>query len=167
MSGDEVLVWESDREAARRLRDGLVLEQEARDVLARVTPETSQGEQDPFVVLSRQAPVATDVLGRAHDILIAEAPLRAREYNERAWTMVDPDRSGLGDLDPALVLASWAVRLQPREAAYHDTLAWALFRKGRTTEALQESARALDLAPAEEREEYRGYLERLRERRSQ
>jgi WD40 repeat protein len=165
MSGDEVLVWESERESAARLRDGLVLERASRDLLARVVPETSQGEQDPFVVLSR-LPADATTLARAREILIAEAPLRAHEYNERAWSIVDPDGSGLGDLDLALVLSSWAVRLEPGDATLRDTLAWALFRKGRMAEALDESRRALELAPVEDKEEYRAYLERIGERAS-
>lgn len=52
-------------------------------------------------------------------------------------------------LDPAqaVQLCGRAVRLQPRNAAYLDSLAWALYKAGSTSEARESVRKALDLAP--------------------
>jgi tetratricopeptide (TPR) repeat protein len=50
-------------------------------------------------------------------------------------------------LDRAIDLARQATRLQPRNAAYLDTLGWALYRKGVLKESREVLRKALDLAP--------------------
>jgi WD40 repeat protein len=111
---------------------------------------------------------------------------QASELNTRAWALVDPDPqeeafappeiprlpgepiaeprqlSGEDDFAFGLRLAQAATALAPEESNIRDTLAWALFANGLHDEALIESARALELAPEDEKDDYQGYLDRMR-----
>ena len=61
-----------------------------------------------------------------------------------------------------LRLARVGVEFAPEEHRIRDTHAWALFANGLHDEALIESARALELAPEDEKDDYQGYLDRMR-----
>ena len=94
----------------------------------------------------------------------AKAALReAYVLNEEAWKLVDPDRNDLdSDVGRGKALARAAVALAPKHAGICDTLAWALFANGLHDEALVESSKALELADEDRKEDYQGYLDRMR-----
>jgi eukaryotic-like serine/threonine-protein kinase len=105
------------------------------------------------------------------DEVRAEAVRRARmrgepsssSLNSRAWFLVDPDRVDQeSNVALGLRLARAGVERAPGNAAFLDTLAWALFANGLYDEALPESARAHDLVTENDRGKYQGYLDRLR-----
>jgi len=83
--------------------------------------------------------------------------------NSCAWELVDPERAD-DDTDAALGLrlARLLTGSAPDDAAYSDTLAWALFANGLYEEALAESERALGLAEEGKKADFRGYLETMR-----
>ena len=85
------------------------------------------------------------------------------ELNEDAWDIVDPDREDK-DTDVALGLRMTrvAIELAPAFDALRDTHAWALFANGLYDEALVESAKALELADEADKDDYQGYLDRMR-----
>ena len=87
-----------------------------------------------------------------------------RALNERAWRLVDPKRKTFGREQEGLALARLALK-NARSASdvpyVLDTLAWACLANGLHEEALEVSARAINIAAAKDREEYGGYLERL------
>ena len=87
----------------------------------------------------------------------------AYDLNEKAWNLVDPDREDK-DTDVALALRMTrvGVELAPEYDALRDTHAWALFANGLYDEALVESAKALELVDEEDKEDYQGYLDRMR-----
>jgi hypothetical protein len=83
--------------------------------------------------------------------------------NEKAWNLVDPDREDEDtDVALALRLTRLGIELAPEDSSLRDTHAWALFANGLHDEALIESARALELAPEDEKDDYQGYLDRMR-----
>jgi len=87
------------------------------------------------------------------------------DYQARvhAWPLVDPLRADEDtDVDLGLRLARVGVEFAPEEHRIRDTHAWALFANGLHDEALVESARALELAPEDEKDDYQGYLDRMR-----
>jgi len=87
------------------------------------------------------------------------------ELNGLAWGVVDPDRSYKDtDVVLALMLVRKAVKAKPNNAAYQDTLAWALFANGKYKEAIKASKRALKLAPEPQKKEYQGYLKKIKSR---
>jgi len=87
----------------------------------------------------------------------------ASELNSMAWPLVDPDRKDkTTDAAYGLRLARAAVKLAPGDSMIRDTLAWALFANSLYDKAIAASERALELAPDDEKEEYRGFLEKLR-----
>ena len=85
------------------------------------------------------------------------------DLNSFAWDRVAPDREDI-DTDVALALrvSRAAVELSPEDSALRDTHAWALFANGLHDEALAESAKALELAPEDGKDDYQGYLDRMR-----
>ena len=89
----------------------------------------------------------------------------AKELNELAWPLVDPDRTSFGREAEGLALA----RLGHGKASGRglarlgDTLAWALFGSGLDDEALSASRTAIDVARRDERKEYEGYLAKLKQ----
>ena len=87
----------------------------------------------------------------------------AAKLNADAWDIVDPDREDK-DTDVALGLRMIrvAVDLQTTQSFFRDTLAWALFANGLHDEALVESAKALELADEADKDDYQGYLDRMR-----
>ena len=84
------------------------------------------------------------------------------QINEEAWALVNPDAKGEGDLTETLRQMRYAVERKPDQGAYRDTLAWALFANGLYDEALVESAKALELADEADKDDYQGYLDRMR-----
>src|SRR5262245_3631931 len=97
----------------------------------------------------------------------ASLPTNARDADDLAWPLIDPDRKDWGRDAKGLVLARRAVELAadlpPAERAWiRDSLAWALFANGRFDEAVAEEEQALDEAAADKRKEFRGHLDRLK-----
>jgi tetratricopeptide (TPR) repeat protein len=89
--------------------------------------------------------------------------LDADDLNNEAWDLVDPDRENKDtDVVLALRLTRQAIEVAPEDYMLRDTHAWALFANGLHDEALVESARALELAPEDEKDDYQGYLDRMR-----
>jgi len=95
--------------------------------------------------------------------------MSARELNDLAWPLVDPDdkKRVWGEEARALVLArlAWdkAQTASVRERAQlADTLAWAWFANGKDAEAIAMSTQALALAPDREKATYSSYLAALR-----
>ena len=90
------------------------------------------------------------------------------QLNELAWPRVDSDDANRvwGEEARALALArlAWekAGGLATTErAGFGDTLAWAWFANGKDTEALAQSAAALELAGDDEKEAFAGHLASL------
>jgi hypothetical protein len=83
-------------------------------------------------------------------------------WNSQAWAVVDPDGKGEGDPVDSPERIQWSVEFEPGEPACRDTLAWALFAKGRRDETLAESQKAPELVSEDEKEACPGSLERLR-----
>jgi len=98
-------------------------------------------------------------------IRLAESRLdpSASDLNGVAWDLVDPDREEKNtDIALALRMTRVAIELVPQDPALRDTHAWALFANGLLDEALIESAKALELADEADKDEYQGYLDRMR-----
>lgn len=79
-------------------------------------------------------------------LLLADRPDDASVLNYLGYSLAD---RGL-KLDEAHQLVSRAVELDPRNGAYRDSLGWALFKLGRSSEAVTELERALELLPEDE-----------------
>ena len=105
---------------------------------------------------------------RAHDVRTGKRtatpfaldPARLPEdpgaVNALAWELVQPERLTFGREAEGLALARVALqraRTQADRAVIADTVAWALFANGLDEEALQMSARSLDMASGERQEE--------------
>jgi hypothetical protein len=87
----------------------------------------------------------------------------AYDLNESAWDLVDPDREEKdSDVALGLRMTRVGIELAPEDFMLRDTHAWALFANGLYDEALVESAKALELADEDKKEEYQGYLDRMR-----
>ena len=109
--------------------------------------------------IAKQQAVAT----KQKAITALKSNASAEQLNSLAWSLVDPDR-GDKDTDVALALklVQKAVKAEPNNSAYHDTLAWALFANKKYKEAIQASKRALKLAPEEQKKDFQGYLKKLK-----
>jgi WD40 repeat protein len=84
--------------------------------------------------------------------------------NEKAWLVVDPDRTDFeGNLEAALHLAREGCLLDPDGPEVSDTLAWALFANELFDEAIEESKRALGLASENQKASYEANLLRIRQ----
>jgi tetratricopeptide (TPR) repeat protein len=109
-------------------------------------PQCSRAHQVLVEALAR--------LDRPDDALAAarrwseSCPDSADAWNQRAWLQVDPSADPeRRDPRDALRAAEEAVRLSGgTEPAFRDTLAWALRWSGEQERAVEEAARALDLA---------------------
>ena len=87
----------------------------------------------------------------------------SRDLNKHAWDLVDPDREDKDtDVALALRLTRMAIEIAPVDSTLRDTHAWALFSNGLYDEALVESAKALELADEGDKDDYQGYLDRMR-----
>jgi tetratricopeptide (TPR) repeat protein len=95
-----------------------------------------------------------DVMGRL-DTILAKHPGSANHHNSAAWLAVNCGR----DADKALAHARRAVELQPDRAAYLDTLAEVLFRRGEIDEAMRMITRCAELDPRSPR--HREQLDRF------
>ncbi|MDE2313120.1 MAG: tetratricopeptide repeat protein [Elusimicrobia bacterium] len=80
------------------------------------------------------------------DALLARDPNDAAALNYLGYSLAD---RGL-QLAKAESLAGRAVKLDPNNGAYVDSLGWAYFKEGRSTEAVSELARAVSLIPDDE-----------------
>ncbi len=89
------------------------------------------------------------------DILI-HYPKNALSYNTIAWILATTDT----DLPKALEHAQKAVRLEPRNAGYLDTLAEVYFHMGNRTEAIELSKKSIHLNP--KRNYYKMQLNRFK-----
>jgi tetratricopeptide (TPR) repeat protein len=93
----------------------------------------------------------------------AESGPSLSQLNNRAWALIDPDRTDKEtDVALGLRLARAAVEAAPGDSGIRNTLAWALFANGLYDEAIAVSEKALELAPEAEKDAYQGYLDRLR-----
>ncbi len=93
----------------------------------------------------------------------AEGSPTPSHLNELAWPLVNPDREDTNtDTAFALRLIHVAVKEEPEEGPFLDTLAWALFENELYAEAIAASEKALALAPEDEKPDYQGYLDRLK-----
>jgi Flp pilus assembly protein TadD len=70
-------------------------------------------------------------------------PFHAVNLNNCAWFLLTASDASLRDKQKALKLAARAARLEPRAGYILDTYAWALFRNGKTEEALAEIEKAI------------------------
>jgi tetratricopeptide (TPR) repeat protein len=85
------------------------------------------------------------------------------DFNDKAWALVDPDREDKDtDVALALRLTRMAIEIAPENSNLLDTHAWALFANGLHAEALTASALALELAPGDDKDDYQGYVDRMR-----
>jgi len=161
-------VWESDRDAASAMWHGASLRRRARAVIEPLFDELFFKDR---VVEHLEADGALDEdLKRSAMLLVrARDDVWPGELNARAWPLVDPDR-GRQDTDVALglrlaraeVSRSRSAWVPPRnQAQFRDTLAWALYANALYDRAIAESEKALELAPDENKDEFRGYLERM------
>ena len=73
--------------------------------------------------------------------LMADDPLNASAMNSLSYLLAD---HGL-KLPEAIDLAQKAVKIEPGNPAYLDTLGWALFKQGRTEEAAEPLAKAANM----------------------
>ncbi len=80
------------------------------------------------------------------DALLARDPNDAAALNYLGYSLAD---RGL-ELAKAESLASRAVKLDPNNGAYVDSLGWAYFKEGRSTQAVSELSRAVSLIPDDE-----------------
>ncbi len=114
---------------------------------------------------ARALPAAAPPPAAAFALDETKLPATARELNELAWPLVDPERSELGREAEGLALARRAVPVAPatgeERAMVTHTLAWALFANGLEAEAIEQSKAALAAIGEGKRVEYEGYLERL------
>ena len=76
---------------------------------------------------------------------IALYPDFADAYNYLGYMLVESD----GNLDEAIDLIKRALKIDPENGAYIDSLGWAYFKKGMVVEALRELERAVELEPDE------------------
>ncbi len=81
----------------------------------------------------------------------ADEKARALASNNLGYMLADANRK----LDEALELIQNAIKIDPENAAYVDSLGWIYFRLGRNEEALKELQRAMKLFEAEARIENR------------
>jgi formylglycine-generating enzyme required for sulfatase activity/serine/threonine protein kinase len=100
---------------------------------------------------------------------LTSLPSDANEVNGLAWDLIDPEREDWGGEAKGLVLARRAVELAaellPEErAGIRDSLAWALFANGRFDEAVAEEEQALEEAAADKKQEFEGYLAKLKKK---
>ncbi|MDP6946916.1 MAG: hypothetical protein QF464_22390, partial [Myxococcota bacterium] len=80
-----------------------------------------------------------------------------------AWDLVDPDREDRDtDVALALRLTRKGIELAPEDSDLRNTHALALFANGLHDEALEQSAKALELADEADKDDYQGYLDRMR-----
>ncbi len=93
----------------------------------------------------------------------AEGRPTPNDLNELAWPLVNPDREDKNtDTALALRLIHVAVKEEPEDCMFLDTLAWALFENELYAEAIAASEKALGIAPEAEKSNYQGYLDRLK-----
>jgi tetratricopeptide (TPR) repeat protein len=93
----------------------------------------------------------------------AEGSPTRSHLNALAWPLVDPDREDKNtDTALALRLIHVAVKEEPEDLMFLDTLAWALFENALYAEAIAASEKALGIAPEAEKSNYQGYLDRLK-----
>jgi formylglycine-generating enzyme required for sulfatase activity len=164
---------------AREHLDGYQLQLD--QVRARALPLTAeQAEEDRrahprFMELQRaEARLVSE--RRAEEVRsglreLAESPidaasdrLDARDLNERAWLLVDPDRNLFGCEEEGLALARLAdlrVESDWLGAEVSDTLAWACFACGLDEEAREAMGHALDSVDATRRPQVEESAERL------
>jgi serine/threonine protein kinase/formylglycine-generating enzyme required for sulfatase activity len=100
---------------------------------------------------------------------LTSLPASASELNALAWPLIDPERKDWGGEAKGLVLAGRAVELAAalspeQRAGIRDSLAWALFANGRFDEAVAEEEQALAEASADKKQEFEGYLAKLRKK---
>jgi formylglycine-generating enzyme required for sulfatase activity len=100
---------------------------------------------------------------------LGSLPGDANGVNGLAWDLIDPERKEWGGEGNGLVLARRAVELAadlpPEErAGIRDSLAWALFANGRFDEAVAEEEQALEEAGADKKQEFEGYIAKLKEK---
>ena len=73
--------------------------------------------------------------------LISTDSTDAQAYNNYAYSLVERDR----DFEFALELAQNAIRLEPKSAAYLDTIGWIYFKMNNFDEALRYIRESLNI----------------------
>ena len=146
-------------EATKLLEDGMAKQPESRDYVigladlytelkrtddaVRVLEQARKAFGDDETIVMRIAS-AYEGGGRLAEAekelrkLIADDPLNASAMNSLSYMLAD---RGLR-LAEAIELAERAVKIEPGNPAYLDTLGWALFKQGRTDEAAEPLAKA-------------------------
>jgi WD40 repeat protein len=155
-------VWEVDRDAASAMWHGASLRRRARAVIEPLFDELFFKSK---VVAHLEADAALDEDLKHSAMLLVRARMQvfSNELNARAWPLVDPDRRRQDtDVALGLRLARAAVSLTSNASNLLDTLAWALYANALYERAIAESKKALELAPDENKDAFRGYLERMR-----
>ena len=78
--------------------------------------------------------------------LISNDSTDAQAYNNYAYSLVERDR----DFEFALELAQNAIRLEPKSAAYLDTIGWIYFKMNNFDEALRYIRESLNIDSSNE-----------------
>jgi WD40 repeat protein len=157
-----VRLWETDLEDAVGMWRVASAHQKIR---ARVDTffEDHVDLEEVLDAVHQDASLSADQRLQALRFAIEVGKSNSRILNDQAWELVDPDRRNKGsDVALGLRLARVVVDLQTTQFALRDTLAWALFANGLHDEALVESAKALELADEAGKDDYQGYLDRMR-----
>ncbi|MBK8100036.1 MAG: protein kinase [Planctomycetes bacterium] len=152
-------VWPSDLASARTMWRSATVRQAAERLLA-----TALAWEPLVTEAITRLQSMTGVDQDVRDMALLMARTRHQDpnvLNGTAWQAIDPDAANQGDPARALRCAEAAVGLAPGSAPFRDTLAWALLANGRLEDAEAASARALELAPPSEQDDYRGHLARL------
>jgi predicted Zn-dependent protease len=131
-----------DRELVVGLAD-LYAEQKRHDDALRLLERARKTFGDDEALTMRAANVY-DAAGRLADAekelrrLMAEDPLNANAMNSLSYMLAEHGTR----LPEAIDLAQRALKVEPDNPAYLDTLGWALFKNGRTEEAAEPLAKA-------------------------
>jgi predicted Zn-dependent protease len=139
---DGVASEPDDREFVVGLAD-LYAEQKRHDDALRLLERARKTFGDDEALTMRAANVY-DAAGRLADAekelrrLMAEDPLNANAMNSLSYMLAEHGTR----LPEAVDLAQRALKVEPGNPAYLDTLGWALFKNGRTEEAAEPLAKA-------------------------
>jgi tetratricopeptide (TPR) repeat protein len=127
--------------------DDLKMAGKAADVLRKVLeikPDFRDARYQLAVLLEKQGRI--DEAEKEFRLLLSDKPDDASILNYLGYSLAD---RGL-KLEEAESLVRKAVELEPGNGAFRDSLGWALFKQGRSTQAVQELGLALRFLPEDE-----------------